>query len=228
MFVAWTLFRQIWGNSSKISFVPPKNSLLHLCIKKNCENNRANCPRCAINPLIWPVNTVRLPMLIHNQIQSIVTSAFGFPARLPGGNESFWQQSNVCFKFKDPLSLGYRQRDNQQKPYTHKNLQISYFIYRLVLKQWLHNSTPLGNIVVLHPHYDLLAIVSRTWDLVCINLSFASRDFVCARSTASAQCFDHALHSVLSIGVDTTLSVSRVSGIASARTTLAVSAVAPS
>ena len=33
----------------------------------------------------------------------------------------------------------------------------------------------------------LLAIVSRTWDLVCINLSFASREFVCARSTASAQ-----------------------------------------
>jgi len=33
----------------------------------------------------------------------------------------------------------------------------------------------------------LLATVSRTWDLVCINLSFASREFVCARSTASAQ-----------------------------------------
>jgi len=32
----------------------------------------------------------------------------------------------------------------------------------------------------------LLATVSRTWDLVCINLSFASRDFVCARSTPSA------------------------------------------
>jgi len=29
----------------------------------------------------------------------------------------------------------------------------------------------------------LLAIVSRTSDLVCINLSFASRDFVCARSS---------------------------------------------
>jgi len=33
----------------------------------------------------------------------------------------------------------------------------------------------------------LLAIVSCTWDQVCINLSFSSRDFVCARSTASAQ-----------------------------------------
>jgi len=33
----------------------------------------------------------------------------------------------------------------------------------------------------------LLAIVSRTSDLVCINLSFALRDFVCVRSTASAQ-----------------------------------------
>jgi len=33
----------------------------------------------------------------------------------------------------------------------------------------------------------LLAIASRTWDLVYINLSFASRDFVCARSTASTQ-----------------------------------------
>ena len=32
----------------------------------------------------------------------------------------------------------------------------------------------------------LLAIVFRTWDLVFINLSFASRDFVCARSTVSA------------------------------------------
>jgi len=33
----------------------------------------------------------------------------------------------------------------------------------------------------------LLAVVSRTWDPVCINFSFASRDFVCARSTATAQ-----------------------------------------
>ena len=30
----------------------------------------------------------------------------------------------------------------------------------------------------------LLAIVSRSWDLVCINLSFASRDFVCPRMTS--------------------------------------------
>jgi len=33
----------------------------------------------------------------------------------------------------------------------------------------------------------LLAIIFRTWDLVCINLSFASRQFLCARSTAFAQ-----------------------------------------
>ena len=33
----------------------------------------------------------------------------------------------------------------------------------------------------------LHAVVSRTWDLVCINLWFASRDFVCARSTATSQ-----------------------------------------
>ena len=30
----------------------------------------------------------------------------------------------------------------------------------------------------------LLAVVSRTWDLVCINLSFASRDFVCPLMTS--------------------------------------------
>ena len=30
----------------------------------------------------------------------------------------------------------------------------------------------------------LLAIVSRSWDLVCISLSFASRDFVCPRMTS--------------------------------------------
>jgi len=30
----------------------------------------------------------------------------------------------------------------------------------------------------------LLAIVSCSWDLVCINLSFAPRDFVCARMTS--------------------------------------------
>ena len=29
-----------------------------------------------------------------------------------------------------------------------------------------------------------LAIAFRTWDLVCINLSFASRDFVCPRMTS--------------------------------------------
>ena len=31
---------------------------------------------------------------------------------------------------------------------------------------------------------SLLAIAFRTWDLVCINLSFASRDFVCTRMTS--------------------------------------------
>ena len=31
---------------------------------------------------------------------------------------------------------------------------------------------------------SLLAIAFRTWDLVCINLSFASRDFVCPRMTS--------------------------------------------
>jgi len=36
----------------------------------------------------------------------------------------------------------------------------------------------------------LLAIVFRTWGLVCINLSFASREFVCARSTAFAHDLD--------------------------------------
>jgi len=33
----------------------------------------------------------------------------------------------------------------------------------------------------------LLVIVFHTWDPVCINLSFASREFVCARSTAFVQ-----------------------------------------
>jgi len=36
----------------------------------------------------------------------------------------------------------------------------------------------------------LLAIVFRTWGLVCINLSFASREFVCARSTTFAHDLD--------------------------------------
>jgi len=35
----------------------------------------------------------------------------------------------------------------------------------------------------------LLAIVFRTWDLVCINLSFASRDFVCPRMTSNRIAF---------------------------------------
>ena len=55
------------------------------------------------------------------------------------------------------------------------------------------------------------SIVFRSWDMVCINLSFASREFVCARSTASAQPPRFALHSTFCpIGVDSTLSVSRV------------------
>jgi len=41
----------------------------------------------------------------------------------------------------------------------------------------------------------LLAIVFRTWGLVCINLSFGSREFVCARSTAFAH--DPDSHSIL-------------------------------
>ena len=36
----------------------------------------------------------------------------------------------------------------------------------------------------------LLAIVSRSWDLVCINLSYASREFVCARSTVFVHDLD--------------------------------------
>ena len=57
----------------------------------------------------------------------------------------------------------------------------------------------------------LLAIVFRTWGLVCINLSFASREFVCARSTAFAHDLDsHCAFSVLSIDVNTTLWESRV------------------
>jgi len=57
----------------------------------------------------------------------------------------------------------------------------------------------------------LLAIIFRTWDLVCINLSFASREFVCARSTAFAQSPRLRIaFEVLSIGVDTTLWESRV------------------
>ena len=73
----------------------------------------------------------------------------------------------------------------------------------------------------------LLAIVSLTWDLVCINLSFA---ISCVRAPLrSRNNLDYALHhSVLSIGVDTTLSERVELCIASARTTLAVSAVAPS
>jgi len=51
----------------------------------------------------------------------------------------------------------------------------------------------------------LLAIVFRTWGLDCINLSFASKEFVCARSTALAHDLDSNGISVLSIGVDTTL-----------------------
>jgi len=35
---------------------------------------------------------------------------------------------------------------------------------------------------------SLLAIAFRTWDLVCINLSFASRDFVCPRFVHQEIC----------------------------------------
>jgi len=55
----------------------------------------------------------------------------------------------------------------------------------------------------------LLVIVFRSWDLVCINLSFASREFVCARSTALAKWPRYALLSKF-FGMDTTLSESRV------------------
>ena len=74
----------------------------------------------------------------------------------------------------------------------------------------------------------LLAVVSRTWDLVCINLSFASRDFVCARSTATSNNLDYALHFRFCPWAWTP----RFQGVelctTSTRTTLAVSAVAPS
>jgi len=78
----------------------------------------------------------------------------------------------------------------------------------------------------------LLAIVSRTWNLICINLSFASRDFVGARSAVSA------FHCVRANDLDFTFLHWNLSAwtpriqwvelcIASVRTTLAVSIVAP-
>ena len=73
----------------------------------------------------------------------------------------------------------------------------------------------------------LLAIVFRTWGLVCINLSFASREFVCARSTAFAHDLDsHCIRFCPSAWAPRFQRVELC--IASARTTLAVSAVAPS
>jgi len=67
----------------------------------------------------------------------------------------------------------------------------------------------------------LLAVVFRTWDLVCINLSFASRDYVCPRMTSI--CIIRFCPSAW------TPRFQRAElCIASARTTLAVSAVAPS
>ena len=74
----------------------------------------------------------------------------------------------------------------------------------------------------------LLAVVSRTWDLVCINLSFASRDFVCARSTATSNNLDYALHFRFCPSAWTPRFQKVELCIASAWTTLAVSAVAPS
>jgi len=75
----------------------------------------------------------------------------------------------------------------------------------------------------------LLAIVFRTWSLVCINFSFASREFVCARSTAFAH--DPDSHGIRFCPSAWTTRFERVElCIASAWTTLtlAVSAVAPS
>ena len=74
---------------------------------------------------------------------------------------------------------------------------------------------------------SLLAIAFRTWGLVCINLSFASREFVCARSTEFAHDLD--LHCIRFCPSAWTPRFQRVVlCIASARTSLAVSAVAPS
>jgi len=74
----------------------------------------------------------------------------------------------------------------------------------------------------------LLAIVFHTWGLVCVNLSFASREFVCARSTA----FAHHLDSHCAFRFCPSAWTPRFERvelcIANARTTLAVSAVAPS
>jgi len=72
----------------------------------------------------------------------------------------------------------------------------------------------------------LLAIVFRTWDLVCINLSFASKEFVCARSTEFAQSPRLALHSKFCLSAWTSRYGVEFC-IASARIRLAVPAVAP-
>jgi len=72
----------------------------------------------------------------------------------------------------------------------------------------------------------LLAVVFRAWNLVWINLSFAWRESVCARSTAFAKWPRHALLSKISAWTPRFQWVEFC--IASARTTLAVSAVAPS
>jgi len=69
----------------------------------------------------------------------------------------------------------------------------------------------------------LPAVLSHTWDLVCVNLSFASRDFVCPRMTSITHCIIRFCPSAW------TPRFKRVElCIASARTTLTVSAVTPS
>ena len=67
----------------------------------------------------------------------------------------------------------------------------------------------------------LLAIVFRTWGLVCINLSFASTEFVCARST-------HVTFEFCPSGWTPRFRESSCSFLLRMPYTLAVSAIAPS
>ena len=69
-------------------------------------------------------------------------------------------------------------------------------------------------------------IVFHTLGLVCLNLSLASRDFVCVRSTASAQITSISHFALEVFGVETAFQRVELC-IASARTTLAVYYGAP-
>ena len=121
----------------------------------------------------WNLNKHHCFIVLHITIRRSLELCFGeeSPPKPLRGDGTVWQNFSLLFNATDSerYIVRFRNMSSLQDMLNFLLISIADFPFRIMTCRFL------------------LAVVSRTWDLICINLSFASRDFACARSTASTQ-----------------------------------------